>query len=176
MQLGWFDWLAFTIPSIMLFGIAYYFVQGWMKTQADMEVQKTYRAQLSSTLPMKLQALERLSLFLERIRLDQLVLRMKRKDLTASDLTSLMLLTIQQEYEHNLTQQVYVSEQLWQIIVMAKSQNEAFIISVAQTIQNNADGDQLMKAMTNAQAERQEQPLNTALKAIRTEAQKHLGA
>lgn len=176
MQLGWFDWLAFTIPSMMLFGIAYFFIQGWLNTQSQIESQKTFRAQLSSTLPMKLQALERLSLFLERIRIDQLILRMKRKDLTAGDLTSLMLLTIQQEFEHNLTQQVYVSEQLWQIILMAKAQNEAFILGVGQKVSEGASGDLFMDALSQAQQERADLPLNTALKAIRTEAQKHLGA
>ena len=174
MQLGWLDWLAFTIPSIMLFGIAYYFIQGWLKSQEKMESQKTVRALTETTLPLKLQAYERLALFIERIRIDQLILRMRARNMKAHELTSLMLLTIQQEYEHNMSQQIYVSDQLWQIIKMAKAQNEEFISRTARSLSREASGDDLLDALSDASAKREEAPLQTALKAIRTETQKYI--
>jgi hypothetical protein len=59
---------------------------------------------------------------------------------------------------------------------MAKAQNEAFILGVAQKVSESASGDLFMDTLSQTQQERADQPLNTALKAIRTEAQKHLGA
>lgn len=174
MQLGWLDWLAFTIPSIMLFGIAYYFIQGWLRTQERVESQKTARALTETTLPLKLQAYERLALFVERIRIDQLIIRMRARNLTAHELTSLMLLTIQQEYEHNMSQQIYVSDQLWQIIQMAKAQNEDFITRVARSLHKEASGNDLLDALSDASAKRENAPLQTALRAIRTETHQYV--
>lgn len=174
MELGWLDWLAFTVPSIMLFGIAYYFVNGWLRTQERMESSKSRRALRELTLPLKLQAYERLALYIERIRVEQLILRMRSRDMRAHDLTSLMLLTIQQEYEHNMSQQIYVSDQLWQIIRMAKTQNEEFISSVARSLPKEASGGDLLEALAEAAASREEAPLQTALRAIRMETQKYV--
>jgi hypothetical protein len=174
MELGWLDWIAFTVPSIMLFGIAYYFIQGWLKSQENIESQKTTRALVEKTLPLKLQAYERLALFIERIRIDQLILRMRARDMKAHELSSLMLLTIQQEYEHNMSQQIYVSDQLWQIIQMAKAQNEEFIARIARSLSKEASGNELLDALSEAMKERKEAPLQTALRAIRTETQKYI--
>lgn len=172
MQLGWFDWLAFTIPSIMLFGIAYYFIQGWLKSQREIENFKTIRALSKQTLPLKLQAFERLALFLERIKIDQIILRMRSHELNAYDMSNLILITIQQEYEHNLSQQVYVSDQLWQIIQTAKEQNVLFVLNLQHQLSDHATGDDFLNALGEAADNREAEPLETALKAIRIEAQK----
>ncbi len=175
MQLGWFDWLAFTIPSIMLFGIAYYFISGWLQSQREIENQKTIRSLAKQTLPLKLQAYERLALFLERIKIDQIILRMRSHTLSASDMTNLILITVQQEFEHNLSQQVYVSDQLWQIIFMAKEHNTDFVMYVQQQLPQNASGEEFLDALSEAARKRENAPLQTALKAIRTEVQKYIG-
>ena len=174
MELGWLDWLAFTIPSIMLFGIAYYFINGWLKSQETIERQKSSRALRKQTLPLKLQALERLALFLERIRVDQLILRMRSRDMSAHELSSLMLLTIQQEYEHNMSQQIYTSDQLWQIIKMAKQQNETLISSVARSLPESAGGDELLDALASEMENKKDDPLHMALRAIRMETQQYV--
>jgi hypothetical protein len=174
MQLGWFDWLAFTIPSIMLFGIAYYFIQGWLKSQREIQNFKSLRALSKQTLPLKLQAYERLALFLERIKIDQIILRMRSHNMPAYDMSNLILITIQQEYEHNLSQQVYVSEQLWQIIHTAKEQNVHFVMEVQSRLPRDASGDDFLDMLDKAAEERQMEPLQTALKAIRLEAQKFI--
>ncbi len=176
MQLGWFDWLAFTIPSIMLFGIAYFFIQGWLKSQREIENFKTIRTLSNQTLPLKLQAYERLALFLERVKIDQIILRMRSHDLNAYDMSNLILITIQQEYEHNLSQQVYVSEQLWQIIHTAKEQNVHFVLNLQHQLSEGAGGTDFLDALGQAAEERQGDPLQTALKAIRIEAQKFISA
>ncbi|NBC24388.1 MAG: hypothetical protein GVX78_02085 [Bacteroidetes bacterium] len=176
MQLGWFDWLAFTIPSIMLFGIAYFFIEGWLKSQRQAQNFKTFQALSEQTLPLKLQAYERLALFLERIKIDQIILRMRSHKLPAYDLSNLILITIQQEYEHNLSQQVYVSEQLWQIIHTAKEQNVRFVMDVQSRLPKDASGEDFLDMLDTAAEERQMEPLQTALKAIRLEAQKFISA
>ncbi len=176
MQLGLFDWLAFTIPSIMLFGIAYFFIEGWLKSQREIENQKTIRELSKQTLPLKFQAFERLTLFLERIKIDQIIMRMRSHELNAFDMSNQILIAIQQEYEHNLSQQVYVSEQLWQIIYTAKEQNIIFVLNLQDKLPRDASGSEFLNTLGQAAEERKGDPLQTALKAIRIETQKFIGA
>ncbi|HMW75898.1 MAG TPA: hypothetical protein PKD40_09585, partial [Saprospiraceae bacterium] len=62
------------------------------------------------TLPLKLQAYERLSLFCERISIPSLILRLNQPGMNTQALRYAMLISIQKEFEHNITQQMYISE------------------------------------------------------------------
>ena len=83
------------------------------------ESQKAYR---EFSLPLRLQSYERLALFMERIKVSNLLLRFQSKDISAKQLVNTMMLAIQQEYEHNLVQQIYVSDKLWEIICLSKDE------------------------------------------------------
>ncbi|MEM6395471.1 MAG: hypothetical protein AAF741_03925 [Bacteroidota bacterium] len=82
---------------------------------------------------LKLQAYERLSLLMERSAIPNLILRNPAGDLKATPYTASLLHTIRTEFEHNVTQQVYVSDQLWQIILLARD-------NVSQLITRAAEG------------------------------------
>jgi isochorismate hydrolase len=51
--------------------------------------------------------------FLDRNSKEKIALRTPQGDLTNTDYTTLLIQQIQQEFEHNLTQQLYVSNELW---------------------------------------------------------------
>ena len=78
-------------------------------------------------MPLRIQASERLVLFLERIQPQQLVSRLLPEYSVASDLAQAMLSTIREEYEHNLSQQLFVSSTAWQLIRTAKEEITQFI-------------------------------------------------
>ena len=69
------------------------------------------------TLPSNFKAYERLILLCERINIADLILRLKAPGTSAVELKSALLLAVQQEFEHNLTQQLYVTEELWQVLL-----------------------------------------------------------
>jgi hypothetical protein len=91
---------------------------------AALENQKQKSDQI---LPLKLQAYERLALFCERISVDTLLYRINHHDMSGIELRSSLMIAIQQEFEHNLTQQIYVSENLWKIIKLTKDQWQKII-------------------------------------------------
>ncbi len=72
--------------------------------------------------PIKLQAYERVIIFLERIRPDALALRLTKPGMTAKQIQMEMLLTVRNEFNHNLSQQLYLSEESWSAVVYAKEQ------------------------------------------------------
>ena len=119
---------------------------------------------------MKLQAYERLSLFCERIAIPSLLLRLRSEDQTAGLLRMAMLVSIQQEFEHNITQQVYVSEQLWQIVKMARDEAVNLVAIVAEKVGPKADGKELAQALFNIVNQREVMAVEKALVAIKKEA------
>ena len=121
------DILKITLPAFIVFITVYFLFKQYLNQQYGLELLKFKQNQVGNILPLKLQAFERLMLFCERISLDQLIYRLNHSDMEGKDLQRAMLVAIQQEYEHNLTQQIYVSDNLWQIIKLSKEQMQNVI-------------------------------------------------
>ena len=81
------------------------------------------------SLPIRLQAYERLTLFLERISPQNLLKRVSPISQEVEDYKSLIIQTVEQEYEHNLSQQIYVSDPCWRIVSAAKNSTIQTIVS-----------------------------------------------
>ena len=128
------------------------------------------KSQVETTLPLKLQAYERLSMLCERIAIPNLLLRIRKDGMTAGELQVALLLAIQQEYEHNITQQVYVSEQLWEIIKMARDEAVNMVALVADKVGAKADGKELAQALFSIVNQREVMAVEKALVAIKKEA------
>ena len=116
--------LAF-LPSLLaafvVGGIAYYF----FKTHTDyLNKQQQLNLKLEArkiTIPMSIQAYERLTLFCERMALVNILNRIKPISKEKEAYESLIISHIDQEYEHNLVQQIYVSDECWGVIKTAKN-------------------------------------------------------
>lgn len=72
------------------------------------------------TLPARMQAFERMALFLERIAPESLLVRVNRNGMSAGELHHIILQEIRNEFNHNVAQQVYLSKELWSMIISAK--------------------------------------------------------
>ena len=94
---------------------------------------------------LKLQALERFTLFAERASLKNLVSRTPTAGLRVVDLQLVLLETLKSEYEYNVTQQIYVDPKLWQAIGNLKDQNTYIINQIAAMLPSDADGIELSK-------------------------------
>ncbi|WP_152286465.1 DUF7935 family protein [Flavicella marina] len=113
--------LSNLLPSIIIAVLAYYFFKTQMQNEHSKRKHNTIYKNKKLTLPIRLQAYERITLFLERINPSQLLIRVKPIGNLKEDYASLLVSTIEQEYEHNLSQQIYVSEESWSIVVSAKN-------------------------------------------------------
>lgn len=113
--------ITFLLSSLIVGGIAYYFFKTHVehlqeKAKLDLKL-KFYK----ETLPIRIQAYERLTLLTERLALGNLVNRVKPFGNDKQAYEDLLIQTIEQEFEHNLVQQIYVSNQCWQVIKTAKN-------------------------------------------------------
>ena len=96
---------------------------------------------------LKLQALERLTLYCERSSLKNLALRNDLNSSSAAGLHQSIVETLKAEYEYNITQQIYVSPEIWQAIIRLKDQNIFIINQLAATMPANASAIDLSKAI-----------------------------
>ena len=158
--------IKITIPSLIVFLTVYILMKYHYKKVATLESMKLRSENANSTMPLRLQAYERLALFCERISPQNMLLRFKKESTNGKDLERIMILAIKQEYDHNLTQQIYVSESLWSIINMCKNQVME-IISRAGSAEGSSNPNVFAEIILDTLEEKN--PIDTTLRAIRKE-------
>jgi len=130
--------LKYVLPSLIVFITAYYILNTFLKNQT-LQQQIKYKAKaLDQTLPLRLQAYERISLLIERISPTSMIPRVKVPQMSANELQVALLNNIRQEYEYNLTQQIYISSQLWNLVTNLKEETVNMIASIASNLPENA--------------------------------------
>ena len=111
------------IPALIVF-ITALFVLKSMNERHIREIRLLRNEDIKNNfLPLKIQAYERLALFLERIAPEQLLTKMSKENIdNVSTLHQYMLDVLRQEYEYNMSQQIYVSRKAWLSVVSAKEE------------------------------------------------------
>lgn len=128
-----------------------------------------------NTVPLQLQAYERLVLLVERISLPNLVGRMNHPQLSARELQVLLLENIKQEFEYNVTQQVYVTQHAWNAVQNLKDQNMLIINQVANVMPAQSTGHDLSRQLMEVIMSQEEKALHTiVLDALNYEAKRLL--
>jgi hypothetical protein len=140
------------LATIALTGYIYYlltkrFFDNQQKTQMLQMRIDEHREAVKLVTPIRLQAYERMALYLERISPDSLVLRCYQPGMDTKLLQGVMTKTIRDEWEHNLSQQVYVSSEAWNRIRQAKDEMIGVINSAAITIPQDSDPTRLASAI-----------------------------
>ncbi|MEM6770650.1 MAG: hypothetical protein AAF597_08715 [Bacteroidota bacterium] len=130
-------------------------------------------AEKENTDALRLQACERLTLMLERINVPNLLLRLAPSvGGTAKEYTAMLLLNIRQEFEYNVTQQIYVSDQLWSIMLAARDNVSQLIVRAAE----GADSAEQVASRLRLMSSRQpDDAIGVGQAAIRREASLVIG-
>ena len=121
-------------------------------------------------LPLKLQAFERIVLFLERIFPSTLILRLNKADLTSAQLQSLLVKTIRDEFEYNLSQQIYVSPGSWELVKNAKEESIRMINQAAGKVKEEGSSSELARIILEFSLEQEKHPITIALEELKKEA------
>ena len=114
------DVLKYILPALLVWWASYATQKRFYKQAESRRYFELKNNNLKVTTPLRFRAYERMILFLERITPENLVLRVQKHDMNAMQLHSELLKTIRMEYEHNLSQQLYVSPEAWALIVTAR--------------------------------------------------------
>ena len=125
------------------------------------------RETLKVVTPIRLQAYERMALFLERISPDSLVLRCWQPGMDLRLLQGVMTKNIRDEWEHNLSQQIYINDATWLLIREAKDEMINLVNSSAVTLTETTDPTRLAASIFASSA--QQRPTDRALEALHKE-------
>ena len=124
------------IATVILFGFVIFLMTELRMLRKEIRAKQPAAAG-NSLLP--LQAYERLSLLADRITLKNLITRMHSAHLTAEELQAGLVETIKNEYEHNITQQIYINPEVWKAVTKMKEQNIFIINQLAETLPPRAN-------------------------------------
>jgi len=131
-------------------------------TQSPDEYKRIY-------LTTKLQACERLILFLERISPPNLILRVHTSEMTSIQLQTALIRTIREEFEYNLSQQLYVSVRTWELISHAKEETIRLIHAAASNMTAGCTSRELASEILQLSLDQQSSPISIAIESIREE-------
>ena len=108
-----FEILKYILPSLVVFITVYFLYKLFVQTQERQKVLQLKQESKNVILPLRLQAYERVVLYLERITPSNLVIRLNNPALNVAQFQMLILSAIRNEYDHNLSQQLYISSFGW---------------------------------------------------------------
>lgn len=135
-------------------------------------IQKIENAKMS--IPLRIQAYERLVLLMERIKPESILIRVQTPQMTAGQLHQDLLATIRAEFEHNLSQQIYVSSTSWNAVKLAKDSLIKVINEESAKVASVAPATALSQAIITAMVALQTNPINVALALLKKEAENYL--
>lgn len=115
------DFFLYMVPAIITGLIAYYFFKEHINNEDNRRSYLLKKDMQVNAMPLRLQAYERMALFLERISPSKLLIRVIPNSSDKEQYEALLIKSIEQEYEHNLSQQIYISDSCWNIINASKN-------------------------------------------------------
>jgi hypothetical protein len=163
------DILKITIPAVLVFLTSWVLIRNMIRDDQDKRRQELIIKNNNTITPIRLQAYERIVLFLERISLESLLIRVSSPDMNASQLRSALLNAIRSEFEHNLSQQIYMSQQSWEVVRNARSNMIKIINSEFEGLQPDSPAMALSKRLLEKIMELEKEPTRVAIEFVKSE-------
>ncbi len=161
--------LKYTLPALIVLVCSYLLLRSMLKFRLD-QLDKEYRSKVSeNSLPIRLQAYERICLMLERISPESLLIRVNRTGMTGLQLQAELMAAIRSEFEHNLSQQIYMSDKAWEAVRNARNQVTLLINKTVITNNTQMTSTELSKKILDGLSEYSKSPVQDALDFIKNE-------
>ncbi len=161
--------IGYTIPSIVVFTTVWVVMHYYYKNEEKKRLAETNKQSKKEIMQTRLRAYERLSLLLERTEPEHLL---ADTDITNTDIISLqqrLLRTVRQEFDHNLSQQIYVSDDLWDKIIVARDEMGAFISTMAMEMPKDSTALDYAKVLITAYKQNGVTPHQNAMNLLKQE-------
>jgi hypothetical protein len=163
------DLIKILLPAAIVLYAMYLTVRAFLNKEFERKLVDLKTKNTDIVLPVRLQAYERMCLFLERISPNNLILRLNNSMLSANELHQLLLAEIREEYNHNLSQQVYMSDNAWNQIKTAMEEIITLINSAASNVASDGKSMDLAKAIFERMIQQELDPSGGALRFIKDE-------
>jgi len=167
-----FDLLKIILPALIVAGAIFFLIQQYLEKEQQRRVIELRLENSKATLPIRLQAYERIVLFLERISPNNILVRLSSAGQTAADYHRQLQHEIRAEYEHNLSQQLYVSAEAWNLVKEAKENVLTMVNRAYHGLQTPTQlrGTELAKRILEGMMTDAADPTDNALTIVKREA------
>lgn len=162
--------LLYVIPSLVVFLTAYFFLREFFQVETRRRKQEAMMERVRISLPVRLQAYERIILLLERISPGNLITRLHKPELSAREFQRLLIQSVRDEFNHNLSQQLYVSIHAWEMVKGAREEMVRQINTAAAQLDEQATSADLSNKLLALSVEKL--ATRKAIDYIKTEAAK----
>jgi hypothetical protein len=163
------DILMYALPSIFLLILAYMMLNNFMENEEKRRVYFLRKETQKAAFPVRMASYERLVLFLERITPNQLMVRVASRGLTVRQYQNILIKNVRNEFEHNVSQQLYVSDKAWRYVVSAKSAVVGKINQIAGELDPEAPAIELATKVLNHFMEMEVEPTKGAIYFLKNE-------
>ena len=157
----------YAVPALITGVIAYYFFSLHTKNEDSRRHFLIQKDAQKNTMPIRLQAYERMALFLERINPPKLLVRVSPPSADKEEYEGILIKNIENEFDHNLSQQIYISDECWNVIKAAKNATIQLIRKSAMSDKIDSS-DKLRESILSDLLDKQT-PSNAALSYIKKE-------
>jgi hypothetical protein len=161
--------VKYIIPSLVVLGVVHFLLKNFFDNEflrRKMEL-KVENSKLIT--PLKLQAYERIVILMERMSPNNLIFRVSSPGISATQLKILLIEDINNEFNHNVSQQVYISPQAWQMVRIAKEEMINIVNTAYSSLGPNSVGLDLSKGVFEVMMKMDNIPTNKALEFLRKE-------
>ena len=163
--------LKYTFPALLMLLLTYLILSNFVDNEEKRRMYSLRKANQKNALPVRLQAFERLSLFLERITPSSLLVRHSSANLNVKQYQQILLKAIRDEFEYNLSQQIYLTDEAWRMVVTAKSTTVSIINNIAGKLPDNLPAIELSKRILQETMNMNQFPTRAAINFLKQEIQ-----
>jgi hypothetical protein len=160
------------IPASVVLYAAYLMVRSFIQKEIDLKRLEVKGRSIETVLPSRLHAYERMTLFLERMSPQNLLVRLNTGAMPAREFHQLLLNEVRNEYNHNVSQQVYIGEEVWDLIKNAKEDLIVTINESARELNGESTSLDLSKKIFEKTINKTIDPLAHALTELKREIQR----
>lgn len=162
--------LKYTFPSALMLLLTYLLLSNFVDNEESKRLFYLRKDKQKQALPMRFQAFERLTMMLERITPNHLVIRVKPGTMDIGAYRHTLVEAVRQEFDYNITQQVYISDDAWNHVVNAKSQVVSMINKTAAELGREATAADLSRALIELEMKGEIFPTKAAIMLLKHEA------
>ena len=162
--------LKYCIPALCVLLATWIVMHKFYKSEEEKRLWELKRLSQKEISPLRMRAYERLTLLLERTTPEHMLIDLNLAEMTPLQVQAHLIHTIRQEFDHNLSQQIYVSDEVWGLIDNTKQQTVAFVNSIAQQIPAESSALDYAKTLITAYHNNGDTPNEIALQALKNEA------
>ncbi len=161
------DLVKIVLSGLIIFFIVWQVLKPELLQLTKSKILDLKKTSLATTLPLRLQAYERLALFIERINPENMLVRVHVSGTTVRELQQFLVEEIRTEYQHNITQQLYVSAQAWNVISRIKNDSINMVNNAARGLPADASSLELSKVILMHIGSLEDNPYHAGLMLIR---------